>query len=141
MDSFSFKNGKWQKWLPSRGNVLFTLVVLGSLFYAQSVGAIPLPASQDQVSQAPGAVGDSDSTISYQGYLTDSNEAPVNATLDMVFRLYSTKSGGTPLWSKSLYDIQVSDGLFSALLGSSQALEQSLFGENSNLWAGDYSWK
>ena len=28
-------------WLPSRGNVLFTLLVIGALFWAQSAGAFP----------------------------------------------------------------------------------------------------
>lgn len=32
----------WRSWLPSRGNILFTLLVLVGLIWAQSAGALPL---------------------------------------------------------------------------------------------------
>ena len=37
--------------------------------------------------------------INYQGYLTDPGGAPVNATVQMVFSLYDTATGGTALHS------------------------------------------
>jgi len=130
----------WHSWLPSRGNVLFTvfftITILGSLFWAQSVGAIPLPYSNQTEMAAPESLGDSKDTISYQGYLQGSGGSPVNDSLDMVFRLYNQESGGTHLWSETHYAVTVSDGLFSVMLGSQEVLTKTIFGANPNLWLG-----
>ena len=81
--------GDLRSWLPTRGNVLFTLLVVGSLFWVQNAGALP--------SWAPAAPNTSSSTISYQGYIADSSGNPVNNSLNMAFRLYNVASGGTAL--------------------------------------------
>ncbi|MBM4467392.1 MAG: hypothetical protein FJ014_17860 [Chloroflexi bacterium] len=60
--AFPKRPGRLRAWLPSRGNVLFTLLVVGGLLRATSAGALPL--------KAPALAGDS-STISYQGRLAD----------------------------------------------------------------------
>jgi hypothetical protein len=52
--------GNLRAWLPSRGNVLFVVIVLGALMWAQSVGAFPsaapmaapVPAKASFLSQA-----------------------------------------------------------------------------------------
>ena len=50
------------RWLlPSPGNVLFTLLVVVGLLWANNAGALPL--------RAPALAGDSTTTISYQGRL------------------------------------------------------------------------
>jgi len=52
------------RWLlPSPGNVLFTMLVVGGLLWATSAGALPF--------RAPALAGDSTTTISYQGRLAD----------------------------------------------------------------------
>lgn len=38
------RRSQWQRWLPSRGNVLFTLLVVAALLWAGSADALPLPA-------------------------------------------------------------------------------------------------
>ncbi|MGB1249931.1 MAG: hypothetical protein ACPG8W_04810 [Candidatus Promineifilaceae bacterium] len=102
------------KWLPSRGNVLFTLLVLGLLFWAQSVGAIAnlVPATLNPSST---------NTISYQGYLADENGYPVNGDIDMTFRIYETAIDGIVIWDEEWIGsnaVQVTDGVFSTMLGS-----------------------
>ena len=120
--------GDLRSWLPTRGNVLFTLLVVGSLFWVQNAGALP--------SWAPAAPSTSSSTISYQGYVADSSGNPVNNSLNMAFRLYNVASGGTPLWSETHGAMNVSDGLFSVLLGSNTPISQDVFANNSDLWLG-----
>jgi len=54
-------------------------------------------------------------TISYQGRLLDSGGNPVNGTQVMTFSLYTTPSGGSPLWSQA-QSVTLDDGLFTAYL-------------------------
>ena len=56
--------------------------------------------------------------INYQGYLTDSSGNPINGTLSIRFSIYSTASGGSPLWQETQSSVTITDGLFNVLLGS-----------------------
>ena len=121
----------WRAWLPSRGNVLFTLVIVFALFWAQSANALPW--------QAPSLAATSTGTWPYQGRLADSAGNPITATVPMIFRLYNASTGGVPLWEElwtGPSSVQVSDGLFNVMLGSLTAIPQSLVGGNSSLWLG-----
>jgi len=119
----------WRAWLPSRGSVLFTLLVVGGLLWATSAGALPL--------RAPMLAGDSTTTISYQGRLADSSGDPVTTSgVGMQFRLYNTDTGGSPLWEESHTAVPVEDGLFHVLLGSTNPIPVSLLANNSTLWLG-----
>lgn len=121
----------WHKWLPSRGNVIFTLLMIGILLWAQKVGAISLG--------APLAAGISTSTIAYQGRLADSGGTPITNTVNMIFRLYAAASGGAPLWEEQwtgANSVQVSDGLFNVMLGSVTPIAPTVMTNNSNLFLG-----
>jgi hypothetical protein len=63
--------------------------------------------------------------IDYQGTALDSNGNPLAPTTPtnytMQFRLYSTQSGGTPIWSES-QTVTVSNGQFSVRLGQGIAI-------------------
>ena len=121
----------WREWLPTKGNVIFTLLVISSLFWAQQVGAISL--------NVPAAANTSVGTIAYQGRLADTGGAPLTGTYNMIFRLHATVSGGTPLreeqWTGS-NSVQVSDGLFNVMLGSLTPIAQTIITGNSNLFLG-----
>ncbi|MEK8021480.1 MAG: tail fiber domain-containing protein [Candidatus Parabeggiatoa sp.] len=54
-------------------------------------------------------------TTNYQGYL-ESAGAPLNATVDMTFALYD--EGAVSLWTETHQDVEVSNGVFSLVLGS-----------------------
>ncbi len=119
----------WRAWLPSRGNVLFTLVMIAVLLWAQSAGAVPFR------TESAASTG----TIAYQGRLANSAGAPITDTLSMSFRLYSAVTGGTPLWSEQWSGpngVKVSDGLFNVMLGSLTPIAQSVITGNSNLFLG-----
>ena len=98
----SFKKSKhrfwaavdWRTWLPSRGNVIFTLVAISLAFWAQSIGALPGGKSTAAPQQK------STNTIPYQGRLTDPDGIPLTGQFNMVFRLYGALTGGTALWDQ-----------------------------------------
>ena len=118
-----------RSWLPSRGNVLFTLLVVGGLLWATNAGALPL--------RAPALASDSTTTISYQGRLADSSGNPVTTSgVGMQFRLYNADTGGSPLWEEPHTAVPVEDGLFHVLLGSTNSIPVSLLASNSTLWLG-----
>ncbi len=122
----ALRNWRWWRWLlPTPGNVLFTLLVVGILFYTQSVGAFP--------ARAPAT---SANTIPYQGRLADASGAPVNGAVMMTFKLYDIDSGGVALWTETWPSVQVNGGLFNVLLGSITSIPQSTFADNDSLWLG-----
>lgn len=115
-----------KKWLPS----FVTLMLAALLVVTQQAWATPLAA------RMAASVGTSKTTIAYQGYLTDATGNTVNSALGMVFRVYNVENGGTALWSETQPAVQVTDGLFSVLLGSVTPLSSSLISNNSDLWLG-----
>lgn len=120
-----------RSWLPTRGNVLFTVLIVAGLLWANSAGAF--------FASAPSSTASSVSTIPYQGRLADSAGNPLTSTVNMEFRLYSAASGSTPLWSElwtGSNGVQVSDGLFNVMLGSLAPIPQSAITANSSLWLG-----
>ncbi len=131
---FNVQSDALRDWLPSKGNALFTiaftLAVIASLLWAQSVGALNLGTT---------TAGASTSTIAYQGRLADSDGTPLTETLNMSFRLYAQVSGGAPLWTEQWTGsngVQVSDGLFNVMLGSLEPIPQNIITGNENLFLG-----
>ncbi|MBN2543294.1 tail fiber domain-containing protein [bacterium] len=56
--------------------------------------------------------------ISYQGYLTNTDEEPVSdGTYSITFRLFNSETGGYTLWNET-QDVEVANGLYSVYLGS-----------------------
>jgi len=120
-------------WLPSPGNVIFTLAMIALLVAAQTAGALPLPAAL----RAPS--GASTGTIAYQGRLADSAGAPLTGTYNMIFRLYDVGMGGAPLWEEQWTGpngVKVRDGLFNVMLGSLTALPQAVITGHDQLFLG-----
>ncbi len=72
--------------------------------------------------------------LSYQGRLVDpATGAPKpNGTYEMSFRLYTVASNGTALWTETR-DVQVSNGVFSVLLGEITGLNTAHF-TGQELW-------
>jgi hypothetical protein len=56
--------------------------------------------------------------INFQGYLVGSGSTPVDGSVAMVFRLYTVPSGGTAIYTETLPSVTVTNGSFSALIGS-----------------------
>ncbi len=125
---------KWNlsKWLPTPGNIIFTLLLIGGLLWMQNGETLTLFAAPNSQSAATG-------TIAYQGRLADAEGSPLTATVNMTFRLYAAASGGVSLWEEQWTggnSVQISDGLFNVMLGSVNPIEQSVIIDNSNLFLG-----
>jgi len=109
-------------------SALTTAVIVVSLWVVGIVSAGPglLPLLQ----------GGAPTVINYQGRLTDptTGQAKTDGSYDMVFRIYSAESGGSPLWTGSHTTpngnpVAVAGGLLSVLLGSGtgNSLSANLF--------------
>lgn len=123
----------WRNWLPTPGNVIFTILIVAIMFTAQSAWAFGAPQT------APASPDALSNVIAYQGRLADAAGNPLTATYPMIFRLYNQNSGGTPLWEEQWTgsnSVKVSDGLFSVMLGSLTAIPTNLAENNNNLWLG-----
>lgn len=112
-----------RQFVPNAG----TIVIVVLFLVAQQAGALDFLASP---------AGTGTTTISYQGRLADSVGDPVNDTVGMTFRIYNVATGGSPLWTETYAGVQVSDGLFHVLLGSTAPLPESLFADNDTLYLG-----
>ena len=64
-------------------------------------------------------------TISYQGVLKDDSGALLNGTHTLIF--YLNEESGT-MWGETHPDIEIVDGLFSVILGSTTPLNNSFDG-------------
>ena len=57
-------------------------------------------------------------TLSIQGILKRANGAAVeDGAYNMVFKLYTTETGGTALWNETQSGVEVSNGIYSTVLG------------------------
>jgi hypothetical protein len=93
-----------------------TIVIVALLLFAYYAWAAPSHAPQ-----ATPASQVNTGLLSYQGYLTDTSDEPLDGEIDITFRLYSTSTGGTALWSEAHTEsnaVPVEDGLFNVMLGS-----------------------
>lgn len=62
-------------------------------------------------------------TLSIQGTVKNSDgTAAANGKYSIKFSLYTTESGGTPVWTETQDQVQVTGGVYSALLGASNPL-------------------
>ena len=120
------KRPNLSKWLPTPGNVIFMILVLGLLIVTQGVWAAPLQ-------RALNAPGPSATTVNYQGRLADKDGTPLDGTYGMSFALYDVVTDGNLIWGPEQHmAVEVSDGLFSVGLGS-----QTSGGIPTTTWNGD----
>ena len=95
------------------------------------------------LSNAFGADAEPPRSMTYQGYLTDSDGVPLGssapANYDVQFRLYDIKEGGTTdniLWAEQ-QTVTVDSGSFSILLGEGSAIGSEPNGSLSSLFQSD----
>jgi hypothetical protein len=110
---------------PNLGSVLLVLILLSTF------PGIAAPLG------GPSAA--SISTMPYQGRLADASGNPITGKHNMEFRLYDSPVSATPLWEEFWTggnSVDVSDGLFSVMLGSINADLASVVQGNNNLYLG-----
>ncbi len=71
--------------------------------------------------------------VNYQGQLARPDGTPLDTTVTITFKLYSTLSGGTAAWTETHTGVVVTDGLFQRTLGSITTLPDSF---SVNRWLG-----
>ncbi|MGA7305811.1 MAG: tail fiber domain-containing protein [Rhodothermales bacterium] len=54
--------------------------------------------------------------MSFQGYLTDDGDVPINGTKDITVGLYDASSSGTEVWERTYFSVSVVDGIFNFIL-------------------------
>lgn len=130
------KRSLWQglaKWLPSRGNMVFSLLLIGALLWTQTSGMFTLAKSANVPAEVP-------QVMPYQGRLADATGSPLTGTYPMTFHLYDSPGlDAYPLWTENYIgpnSIKVSDGLFNVMLGSLAPIPHTLLQEHSSLWLG-----
>jgi len=115
-----------QKWLLPNPGTLVLMLVLLTVFPG-------LAAPFNGINAA------SISTIPYQGRLADASGSPVTGKQNMEFRIYDVPAGGAPLWEEfwtGANSVDVSDGLFSVMLGSINTGLTAVVQGNNNLYLG-----
>lgn len=75
------------------------------------------------------AVAEVPQMINYQGQLTDDLGQPVSDIVSMTFTIYDEASGGSALWTETQSSVTVTDGMFSVLLGSVNAVHDTIFSD------------
>ena len=99
--------------MKPRSMITQILVVGGALLLLGGLGAYwPILVGADPLAPLE-TIGDA---ITYQGFLTDENDVPLDGTFTMRFQIYNDKNGGALLWDSDSADVTVKDGLFATRL-------------------------
>ncbi len=69
-------------------------------------------------------------TMTYHGNLSSSGGAPVDAVVEVTFRIYTAEAGGNEVWSEQTSSVDVVEGSFSAVLGATESLEGVFDGDD-----------
>jgi hypothetical protein len=115
---------KFRQLLPSPGNILFTLLVVGVAFWIQIANAFPFRST-------------STDTVAYQGRLADSDGYPLTGSYNITFLLYDVAADGSPLWAEQWSEanaVEVNNGLFNVLLGHITPIPQAVIVSYDTLW-------
>lgn len=146
-------------WLPSRGNVLFTMLVVGLAYWfehAYTLSATPIPTSapvsvaaevppRSQLGVAvatnstpfQGApqlaipVASAPPVINYQGTFRDAEGNPLSGTYTMTLRIYANVADpvGSAHWAEEHRGVTVRAGHFSVVLGNFMPFPADLFNQ------------
>lgn len=89
----------------------------------RAVGAVVLAALGVMPAVAAAQVP---TTMIHQGRLLDRSGAPASGSQSVVYRIYDSATGGTPLWTETL-TVTLDDGYFSTQLGGTTPLTPAIF--------------
>jgi len=95
------------------GRFFVFLVFLGFIFISVPVFSLP-------------------DTMVFNGVLTDSNNNLLDGQYNLTFRIYTSSTGGSPVWSETQSSVDISNGVFYVELGNVSSLSSLDF--NNNYW-------
>jgi hypothetical protein len=93
---------------------------------AMVAGIVALVDAGAASAQVPG-------TMNFQGLLLYPSGAPRNGNVTFVFELFTADTGGAPLWTETLTDVPVLDGIYDVVLGATTPLT-SIVSQNATLF-------
>jgi hypothetical protein len=118
----ALSGGNMRRFKPSISAVIVVVLVLGAV-------AFSFGASVPQI-------------INYQGTLSNKT-GPVTGQVNMVFRVYSSATGGNPLWSETWSStatpanpVIVTNGAFNVMLGSLTPFSATFFADHPKTYLG-----
>lgn len=85
--------------------------------------------------EAPAQFSGAFEGMSFQGYLTDNADNPINGTKDVTIRLFDGSTGGTQFWERTYTSVPISGGVFHLILAEGTpplawvAFDKQLFAE------------
>ncbi|HEC77698.1 MAG TPA: hypothetical protein ENI34_00970 [candidate division WOR-3 bacterium] len=107
--------------------ICLSMIIAAFIFCLKADTGFSFQVSKNEVRSVP-------QLLNYQGYLTDSLQIPLDDTLDMVFKIYDASSGGNELWNETQTGVIIERGVFSVLLGSVNAIPDSVFTAGTARW-------
>ncbi len=73
--------------------------------------------------------------IPVQGYLTNTNDEPIDGDVNISFALYNNYTSNAELWTE-IQSLSLKEGFFTAYLGQVNPVQASLFRDNHAMWLG-----
>ena len=65
-------------------------------------------------------------TLNLQGRVTDSSGVPISGATDFVIKIYTTDSGGSPIFTETQSAVNVVNGIYNLEIGAVTALSDSI---------------
>lgn len=116
-------------------NRLYQIMAVSALCLASAALAVALWSTARAQEAAPEAALAIPSTLNYQGFLREPDGSLTTGVYDITASIYNVATGGVPLYTTTLLDVTVRDGLFNIVLGDNPAMPSSVF-TNAPLYIG-----
>ncbi len=116
-------------------NRFYQTLAVGAFCLAAAALAVALWSGARAQEAAPEAVLAIPSTLNYQGFLRQPDGSLTTGTYDITAKIYNVATAGSPLYTTTLPDVTVRDGLFNIVLGDNPVLPSSVFA-NAPLYIG-----
>jgi hypothetical protein len=113
----------------------YQIMAVSALCLAVAALAVALWTSARAQEETPASPLAIPTTLNYQGYLREPDGSLTTGTYAITAKIYSAATGGSPLYTTTLPDVTVRDGLFNIVLGDNPALPASVFA-NAPLYIG-----
>lgn len=92
------------------------LAVYGAVMFLSASGFAGSAWAQEGKADPASPANDIPSSLNYQGFLREVDGSLTNGTYTITAKIYLTATGGSPLYSSQVTDVNVRDGLFNIVL-------------------------
>lgn len=113
----------------------YQILAVSAFCLAAAALAVALWSGAQAQEAAPDAALAIPSTLNYQGFLRQPDGSLTTGVYHITAKIYNVATAGSPLYTTTLPDVTVRDGLFNIVLGDNPALSPSVFA-NAPLYIG-----